>query len=159
MAPRRAPQPKLIAPRSALHSSGARGFGPLNAGGFGLERDFAMSRLRIGLVGAGFAARYHVACLRRVYGAPIRLAGVTSARPESRAAFGAAHDIPVFADLETMLDHVDVVHVCSPPYAHEAGILAAAAAGKGHRQARDPHSRHRTAGTLPDELSRAEAPA
>jgi len=90
-----------------------------------------MSRLRIGLVGAGFAARYHVACLRRVYGAPIRLAGVTSARPESRAAFGTAHDIPVFADLEAMLDHVDVVHVCSPPYAHEAGILAAAAAGKG----------------------------
>jgi len=90
-----------------------------------------MNRLRIGIAGAGFAARYHVECLRRVYGAAVTLAGVTSRRPESRAAFGAERGIPVFASVEEMLGHVDVLDVCSPPYAHEAGILAAAAAGKG----------------------------
>ena len=86
--------------------------------------------LRIGIVGAGMAGRFHVACLRRVYGAQIELAGITSLRPESRTAFGQEHGIPVFASIEAMLDRIDVLDVCSPPYAHEAGILAAATAGK-----------------------------
>ncbi len=90
-----------------------------------------MKRVRIGIVGAGFAARYHVACLRRVYGAQVEIAGVTSARAESREAFGRAHGLPVFADAAAMLGHVDVLDVCSPPAAHEAAILAGAAAGKG----------------------------
>lgn len=90
-----------------------------------------MKRVRIGIVGAGFAARYHVACLRRVYGAQVEIAGVTSARAESREAFGRAHGLTVFADAEAMLKQVDLLDICSPPYAHEAGILAAAAAGKG----------------------------
>ena len=90
-----------------------------------------MKTLRVGLVGTGFAGRYHVECLRRVYGVDVRLTGVTSQRPESRTAFGAAHGIPVFADVAAMLDHIDILDVCSPPYVHEEGILAAAAAGKG----------------------------
>lgn len=90
-----------------------------------------MKRVRIGIVGAGFAARYHVACLRRVYGAQVEIAGVTSARAESREAFGRAHGLTTFADVEALLGHVDLLDICSPPYAHEAGILAAAAAGKG----------------------------
>ena len=90
-----------------------------------------MSTLRIGLVGAGFAGRYHVECLRRVYGAEVVLAGVTSLRAESRAPFGKAHGIPVFENVAAMLPHVDLLDICSPPYAHEEGILQAAAAGKG----------------------------
>jgi len=90
----------------------------------------SLPTLRIGLVGAGFAARYHVECIRRVYGVVPLLAGVTSLRPESREAFGRAHDIPVFPSLDAMLDHVDVVDICSPPYAHADAILTAARAGK-----------------------------
>ena len=90
-----------------------------------------MKSIRVGIVGTGFAGRYHVECLRRVYGVDVRLAGVTSRRRESREAFGAAHGIPVYADVPAMLDHIDLLDVCSPPYVHSAGILAAAAAGKG----------------------------
>ncbi|MEX0776731.1 MAG: Gfo/Idh/MocA family oxidoreductase [Phycisphaeraceae bacterium] len=89
-----------------------------------------MSVLRIGIVGTGMAGRFHVQCLSRVFGVPIELAGVTSLRPQSRADFGRQHGIPVYDDLQAMLDHVDLIDICSPPYAHEAGILAAAAAGK-----------------------------
>jgi len=89
-----------------------------------------MERIRVGLVGAGFAARYHVACLRRVYGVEVELAGVTSLRAESRSAFGAEHGIAVYDGIEPMLDAIDVLDICSPPYAHESGILAAAAADK-----------------------------
>jgi predicted dehydrogenase len=90
-----------------------------------------MKTIRVGLVGTGFAGRFHTECLRRVYGVDVRLAGVTSRRPESRAAFGREHGIPVFDSVEALLPHIDVLDVCSPPYAHVEGILAAAAAGKG----------------------------
>ena len=59
-----------------------------------------MRTVRIGLVGTGFAGRYHVECLRRVYGINVVLAGVTSRRAESRDAFGAEHGIPVFSSVE-----------------------------------------------------------
>jgi len=91
----------------------------------------ASPTIRVGLVGAGFAARYHVECLRRVFGVTVILAGVTSRRAESRDAFGRAHGIPVFPSLEAMLEQVDLVDICSPPYAHADAILAAARAGKG----------------------------
>ncbi|MHB9134408.1 MAG: Gfo/Idh/MocA family protein [Armatimonadota bacterium] len=89
-----------------------------------------MSGLRVGIVGAGMAASYHVECLRRVYGVPVEIAGVTSLRAESRQAFGEARDIPVYDSLEAMLLHVDLVDICSPPSAHRDGILLAAKAKK-----------------------------
>jgi predicted dehydrogenase len=87
--------------------------------------------IRVGIVGAGFAGRFHTECLRRVYGVEVTVAGVTSRRAESRAAFGRAHNVPVFDTPEAMLPHIDVLDVCSPPYAHADAILAAANAGKG----------------------------
>jgi predicted dehydrogenase len=90
-----------------------------------------MKTLRVGLVGAGFAARFHLECLRQVHGTNVKVTAVTSRRPESRAAFGREHGIQPFADVQAMVDHVDVLDICSPPYAHEEGILAAAGTGKG----------------------------
>ncbi|MFO7534928.1 MAG: Gfo/Idh/MocA family oxidoreductase [Kiritimatiellia bacterium] len=90
-----------------------------------------MKTIRVGIAGTGFAGRFHTECLRRVYGVNIEIAGVTSRRAESREAFGRAHGIPVFPSAEAMLEHVDLLDVCSPPCAHADAILAAAAAGKG----------------------------
>jgi predicted dehydrogenase len=90
-----------------------------------------MKQVRVGLVGTGFAGEYHVECLRRIYGAHVEIAAVTSLRPESRQAFGARHGIDVYADIEAMLPHIDLLDICSPPYAHEDGILRAAAEGRG----------------------------
>ena len=87
-------------------------------------------KLRIGLIGTGFAGDFHVRTLRRVYGTEVEIAGVTSLRAASREAFGAKWNIPVFDSPAAMLDRIDVLDVCSPPYAHEEQIVAAAAAGK-----------------------------
>jgi predicted dehydrogenase len=87
--------------------------------------------VRVGIVGTGFAGRYHAECLRRVHGARVEVAGVTSLRKESREAFGRAHDVPVFDSVQAMCAGVDVLDLCSPPYAHEEGILAAVESGKG----------------------------
>lgn len=90
-----------------------------------------MRRLRVGLVGTGCAGQFHVECLRRVYGVQVEIAGVTSRTPESRQRFGARHDIRVFDDVESMLPHIDLLDICSPPCAHASAILAAADAGRG----------------------------
>jgi predicted dehydrogenase len=90
-----------------------------------------METVRVGLVGTGFAGRYHVECLRQVHGVNVELAAVSSLRPESREAFGRRHGIPAFDGVEAMLPHIDLLDICSPPYVHEEAILAAASAGKG----------------------------
>ncbi len=89
-----------------------------------------MKTVRIGLVGTGFAGHYHVECLRRIYGVNVELTAVTSKRAESREAFAAENGMTPFDSVEAMLDHVDVLDICSPPYTHENGIVKAACAGK-----------------------------
>ncbi len=83
--------------------------------------------LRIGIAGSGFAGKFHHKNLR---GLAAVTAGVTSVRPESRAAFGAEFGVPVFDSVEAMLPHVDVLDICTPPSSHAAYIRAAARAGK-----------------------------
>ncbi len=87
--------------------------------------------VRVGLVGAGFAATFHLESLRRVYGVEVDVVGVTSLREKSRKAFARRHGLKAFDTLDAMLDAVDMVDIVSPPYAHEDGILKAVAAGKG----------------------------
>lgn len=84
-----------------------------------------MKKVRVGIVGTGFAGRFHVSSLQRVYGVEIELAGVTSLRAESREAFGKKYNIPVYDSVQSMLPHIDVLDICSPPYAHDEGILLA----------------------------------
>ncbi|MBN1670046.1 MAG: Gfo/Idh/MocA family oxidoreductase [Kiritimatiellae bacterium] len=89
-----------------------------------------METIRVGLVGTGFAGKFHLEALERLHGVKVELAAVTSLRPESREAFGAAHGIPVYENAEAMLGAIDLIDICSPPSAHHEAILAAAASGK-----------------------------
>ena len=43
--------------------------------------------VRIGFVGARFAAKFHCEAIRRVYGVPVEMVGVTSKTPEARDGF------------------------------------------------------------------------
>lgn len=90
-----------------------------------------MQQVRVGLVGAGFAASFHAEALEQVHGVQAELVGVTSARAESREAFAKQHGIAPYDSVDALLADVDVINVCSPPYAHEDAILKAAQAGKG----------------------------
>jgi predicted dehydrogenase len=86
--------------------------------------------LRIGIVGAGFAARFHLHNLRRVYGVPLAIAGVTARSPQTREAFAREFSIPAFDSLEALCDASDIIDVCTPPSAHEPLALTALARGK-----------------------------
>ena len=90
----------------------------------------ANSRIRVGLVGVGFAGNFHFASLRRVVGIDVEIVGCYSARAESRNAFAEKRGIVAFDSFEEMLDKVDVVDNCTPGFLHERYTVQSAEAGK-----------------------------
>ena len=82
--------------------------------------------LRLGIAGAGFAARFHYESLPPLMAT---LAGVYSIRAESREAYAAARQTRAFSSVDEMLDYVDVLDICSPPASHADYIVAAARKG------------------------------
>lgn len=92
-----------------------------------------MSKIRIAVVGAGFAADFHVEAFKQVRGVECDVVAVTSARSESREGFARRHGIPgVYGSIEELLAQaeVDVVDVCAPTNVHGPAALLAARAGK-----------------------------
>ena len=81
--------------------------------------------IRTGIVGAGFAARFHFESLRKVYGTPIEVVGTYAIDTEMAETYARERGIRAFGSLEELIDAVDVVHVCTPPSAHEAVSVAA----------------------------------
>jgi len=86
--------------------------------------------IKVGLVGARFAARFHWEGLRRVYGVPVEVVGVTAKSAESRDAFASAKGVKAFASFEELCDAVDVVDLCTPGSTHEPLAVAAFQRGK-----------------------------
>ena len=92
-----------------------------------------MDTLRIGMVGAGFAAEFHTLAFREARGVLAEVVAVTSRRPESAQAFAAQHGIPnACASLDELLAeaNVDVIDLCVPTHAHIPMAIRAARAGK-----------------------------
>jgi len=71
-------------------------------------------------VGARFAARFHWEGLRRVYGIPVEVIGLTSLSAQAREAFAREKGIRSFETLEELCACVDVVDLCTPPSSHES---------------------------------------
>lgn len=86
--------------------------------------------LRIGIVGAGFAARFHLHNLRRVHTVPVEITGVTSRSGESARTFSQETRVPAFDSFEALCDASDVLSLCTPPSTHEELAVAALQRGK-----------------------------
>lgn len=86
--------------------------------------------IRVGIVGARFAARFHLHGLRRVYGVPVEIVGVTSKTAEARDAFARENGVRAFPTFEDLCQAVDVVDLCSPPASHEPLAVQALERGK-----------------------------
>ena len=81
--------------------------------------------VRTGMVGAGFAATFHFECLKKVHGTNVDLEGVFATDTDQAKAYAEKRGIKTCDSLEELLDKVDVVHVCTPPVAHEPIAVAA----------------------------------
>jgi predicted dehydrogenase len=83
--------------------------------------------LRVGLVGAGLMGTLHAASWAQT---PAQLVAVYAKSQDQANHLAEQHGAQVSGSLETLLDAVDVVDVCTPTHRHHEVVLAAAAAGK-----------------------------
>ncbi len=78
-----------------------------------------------GIVGSGFAAKFHFECMRKVHGTNLEVEGVFDINTEQGSAYARKRGIRFCKSLEELLDKADVIHVCTPPVAHESIAVAA----------------------------------
>lgn len=86
--------------------------------------------MKAGMIGAGFAARFHAAMLRRVHAASVELHAVYAPTREHREAYAQEQETTAVATVEALIDSCDVIHICSPPSSHQELATQALAAGK-----------------------------
>ena len=76
-------------------------------------------KLRMGLVGSGFAASFHYSAVQKVASVDVEAVGVYSSTRENRERFALQRGIPPVNSLEELIDGCDIVHVCTPVATHE----------------------------------------
>ncbi|MFH1084698.1 MAG: Gfo/Idh/MocA family oxidoreductase [Chloroflexota bacterium] len=89
--------------------------------------------VRVGLIGAGFAAGLHAASYRRIGELDVKLVAVAATTQASAQAFAQRHGIPhAYDDVAALLAHAEInlVDLCVPNNLHEPLAIAAARAGK-----------------------------
>ncbi|MFQ5897320.1 MAG: Gfo/Idh/MocA family protein [Candidatus Methylomirabilia bacterium] len=92
-----------------------------------------MDKVRIGMVGTGFAADLHAGNYRFLRGQKVELTAVCGRARESTDRFAERFKIPrVFTDYRALAEcsEVDCVDICVPTALHHEVAIAAAAAGK-----------------------------
>jgi predicted dehydrogenase len=91
-----------------------------------------MAKVRVGLVGCGFAAALHMHAYKRVYGVEVEVAAV-AARGDHVAGFAKKHGIrDAHRDFRALVadKDIDVIDICTPPALHASMIVAAVESGK-----------------------------
>ncbi len=81
--------------------------------------------IRTGIIGAGFAATYHYECLKKVHDTNVEVEGVFATDTKQTKSYADKRGIRAYDSLEELIDKADVIHVCTPPVAHEPIAIAA----------------------------------
>lgn len=81
--------------------------------------------LRAGIVGSGFAAKFHYEALQRVFSAKVEIVGAFSPSSENLAKFTGERSLRAFNSLDELIENCDVLHVCTPPVTHEPIVVSA----------------------------------
>jgi predicted dehydrogenase len=80
---------------------------------------------RAGIVGSGFAAKFHYEALQRVFSARVEVLGAYSVSSTNLQRFTEPRGLRAFSGLDELIDNTDVIHVCTPPVTHEPIVIAA----------------------------------
>lgn len=91
-----------------------------------------MKRVKVGIVGAGFAASFHVESYQKVYGVDVQVVAITSRTRSKAEELARRYGIPtVYSDYgELLASDVDLVDLCVPVQVHKEMLLQASARGK-----------------------------
>lgn len=81
--------------------------------------------LKAGIVGSGFAAKFHFDALQRVFSTYVEVAGAYSPNQKHLEQFTSERHITPFTSVENLILVSDVIHVCTPPVTHEPIVIEA----------------------------------
>ncbi|HEX8277303.1 MAG TPA: Gfo/Idh/MocA family oxidoreductase [Segetibacter sp.] len=81
--------------------------------------------LRAGIVGSGFAAKFHHDALQRVFSTKVDIMGAYSVSADNLLKFTEPRKLKAFNSLDDLIENTDVTHVCTPPVTHEPIVVAA----------------------------------
>jgi predicted dehydrogenase len=82
------------------------------------------SVIKAGIIGSGFAARFHFDALKRVFSTKVEVVGAYSRNLDKLQQFISERKLQAFQQVEALIDACDVLHVCTPPVTHEPLVLA-----------------------------------
>jgi len=80
--------------------------------------------VRAGIIGSGFAARFHYDALQHVYNTKVEIVGVYSKSPDELKEFASSRGIRIYDTMEDLIAASDILHVCTPPVTHEPIAVA-----------------------------------
>ena len=86
--------------------------------------------VRVGIVGAGLAGRFHFEGYRRVNKVPVKVVGIMSKSAESTQTFARERGIKACATINELCEVADVIDICTPSANHEPMAMAALNHGK-----------------------------
>ncbi len=81
--------------------------------------------LRAGIVGSGFAAKFHYDALQRVFSTRVEIVGAYSVTAEKLSSFTKPRGLDTFNNLQDLVEKSDIIHVCTPPVTHEPIVVEA----------------------------------
>lgn len=81
--------------------------------------------LKAGIIGSGFAAKFHYDALQRVHNTRVEITGAYSPTRAHLEEFTGARNINAFSDIDKLVEASDILHVCTPPVTHEPIVIAA----------------------------------
>ena len=86
--------------------------------------------VRAGIIGSGFAARFHYEAMKRVICTHVEISSVYSPTPEKLREFTNKRNLKASGSIAEVIAGSDIVHVCTPPATHEQIVIEALEMGK-----------------------------
>jgi predicted dehydrogenase len=80
--------------------------------------------IKAGIIGSGFAAKFHYEALKRVFSTDIDIIGVFSTTTAHSSKFALERNLQVFDNVESLIEACDVLHICTPPVTHEPLVIS-----------------------------------
>src|ERR1044072_3832892 len=81
--------------------------------------------IKAGIIGSGFAAKFHYDALQRVFSTEVEITGAYSPTADRLKAFTEPRNLQPFANIDQLIAACDVLHICTPPVTHEPIVIAA----------------------------------
>lgn len=86
--------------------------------------------IHAGIIGSGFAARFHFEAIQRVHGLRVEMAGAFSTNADRLNEFTTPRGIKNFKSPGELIEASDILHICTPPSTHEKLVLDVLKQGK-----------------------------